>query len=272
MKLHEEIQRIKEMMKILTENESSSAPWGIIFDGSNKILVGDMHQVPVELSKDYQDKVVNVANTYGYYGEGIGLEYNEAITKSNFFDRLDPKKYKDSWDNILVSSVKLSEEEKKYFLYSLFSNIKENKRLDNLTKKAKKGEKIIDLLSRTILSWSADMGKFNFGKNDVEYFLKKSSDDGGVDLLKMAKENDATEENLKTFLETGESLQWPENWKQYPHAAGRFARKATQIRDIFLINAGPGVYFVGAGHLKDIVDMEEGIEKGLKLIGGEKIK
>lgn len=271
MNLQENINRIKEVMGILVENESSSAPWGIIFDGSNKILVGDMHQIPVELSKDYQDKVVNVANTYGYYGEGIGLEYNEAITKSDFFDRLDPKKYKGSWDNVLVSSDTLSEKDKKYFLYSLFSNIKENNRLEKLTKESKEGEKIIDVLSRTIPSWSADMGKFNFGKNDVEYFLKKSSDDGGVDLLKMAKENDATEENLKTFLETGESLQWPENWKQYPHAAGRFARKATQIRDIFLINAGPGVYFVGAGHLKDIVDMEEGIENGLKLIGGEKI-
>jgi len=271
MNLQENIQRIKEMMGILIENESSSAPWGLIFDGDNKILVGDMHQIPVELSKDYQDKVVDVANTYGYYGEGIGLEHNEAVTESDFFDRLDTKKHKGSWDNILVSSDKLSQEEKKYFLYSLFSNIKENKRLDNLTKEAKEGEKIIDLLSRTIPSWSADMGKFNFGKSDVEYFLRKSSDEGGVDLLKIAKEKDATEENLKNFLETGESLQWPKNWKEYPYAAGKFARNATQLRDNFLINAGPGVYFVGAGHLKDIVNMEKGMKKGLKLIGGEKI-
>jgi hypothetical protein len=43
------------------------------------------------------------------------------------------------------------------------------------------------------------------------------------------------------------------------------------MRDQFLIDAGPGVYFVGAGHLKDIVEMPEGKEKKLSLIGGEKI-
>jgi len=32
---------------------------------------------------------------------------------------------------------------------------------------------------------------------------------------------------------------------------------------------GPGVYFVGAGHLKDIVEMPEGNK--LELIGGENI-
>ena len=86
---------------------------------------------------------------------------------------------------------------------------------------------------------------------------------------------DANEENLSNFLELGEKLQWPsteENpnlWQQYPHMAGKFAREATKIRDQFLINAGPGVYFVGAGHLKDIVEMPK--RKVLKLIGGEKI-
>jgi len=86
---------------------------------------------------------------------------------------------------------------------------------------------------------------------------------------------DATEENLSNFLDLGENLQWPSTeknpnlWQQYPHMAGKFARIATTIRDQFLINAGPGVYFVGAGHLKDIVEMPEG--KELKLIGGESI-
>lgn len=80
MKLQENIQRIKEIMGLGTEENLSAAPWGIIFDGEDKILVGDMHQIPVELSKELEDKVVNVANQYGYYGEGIGLEHNEAIT------------------------------------------------------------------------------------------------------------------------------------------------------------------------------------------------
>lgn len=275
MTLQEQISRMKSIMGLLIEDKNeekvSPAPWGIIFDGDDKILVGDMHQTPVELSKEYEDKVVKVANEYGYWGEGIGLKHNKAITDSNFYQKLDPKKELGSWDLDGVIESKLTSEEKRYFLYALFSNIKENYRLERLVNVAKEGEKIIDVLNKTIPDWSADGGKLNLGGQDVEYFLKKSSESNGVDLLKMAKENDATEENIKDFLETGESLQWPENWKEYPNAAGRFARVATMLRDRYLINAGPGVYFVGAGHLKDIVEMPEGIDKGLELIGGEKI-
>ena len=106
------------------------APYGIIFDGENKILVGDMHQTPVELSKKLENKVVNVANKYGYYGEGIGLEHNEAITKSSFYERLDPKKHYGSWDRKLIESGEVPEDKKYVFLYALFSNPKENHRLE----------------------------------------------------------------------------------------------------------------------------------------------
>ena len=43
MNLQEQINRIQSMMGIIIEDKDkySSAPWGIIFDGDDKILVGD---------------------------------------------------------------------------------------------------------------------------------------------------------------------------------------------------------------------------------------
>jgi len=246
------------------------APYGIIFDGENKILVGDMHQTPVELSKKLENKVVNVANKYGYYGEGIGLEHNEAITKSSFYERLDPKKHCGSWDRKLIESGEVPEDKKYVFLYALFSNPKENHRLEKLLENTEEEDTIFDVLLKTIPDWSADMGIFSLGQKELNKFLKEISENG-IDFIQMSQQK-ADEKSLSEFLDLGEKLQWPEkNWEDYPNMAGKFARVATTIRDQFLINAGPGVYFVGAGHLKDIVKMPMGKEKKLSLIGGEKI-
>ena len=276
MNLQENISRIKEMMGLLTEEEQNQGiPYGLIKFSDDKILVGDMHQTPLELPDKWVKEIVDVANKYGYYGEGIGLHHNEAITKSNFYDSLDTKKHMGSWDKMLADSGKISKNKEYLFLYSLFSNPKENHRLEMLLDNTDDGDSIFDVLLKTIPDWSAEMGQFNLGKKDLTKFLKEISE-GEYDFLKMSEE-DANEKSISNFLDIGEDLQWPETeenpnlWRQYPHKAGKFAREATTIRDQFLINMGPGVYFVGAGHLKDIVEMPEGKELGLELIGGEKI-
>ena len=275
MNLQENIQRIKQMMGLLTEEEQNDPiPYGIIeFPSGDKILVGDMHQTPLDLPNEWVKKIVSVANDKGYYGEGIGLEHNGAVTESNFYHLLDPKMHIGSWDTKLLESGEVPKDKKYVFLYALFSNVKENHRLKKLLNNADEDDTIFDVLLKTIPDWSADMGKFNLGEIELKKFLEEISE-GNHNFIEMVGE-EATEENLSNFLNVGEQLQWPETeenpnlWRQYPHMAGKFARIATTMRDQFLINAGPGVYFVGAGHLKDIVDMPEG--KELKLIGGSKI-
>ncbi len=274
MNLQESIQRIKQVMGLLTEEEQNQGiPYGIIEFSDNKILVGDMHQTPLELPDEWVKKIVNVANSKGYYGEGIGIKHNEAVTKSNFYHSLDSKMDMGSWDKKLIESGEVQQDKEYVFLYALFSNPKENHRLELLLNNTDEGDTIFDVLLKTIPDWSAEMGKFNLGEKELTKFLEEISE-GNHNFIEMSKQ-DANEENLSNFLDIGEKLQWPstkENpnlWQQYPHMAGKFARIATTIRDQFLINAGPGVYFVGAGHLKDIVEMAEG--KGLKLIGGESI-
>ena len=277
MNLQENILRIKEMMGLLSEEEQNDPiPYGIIeFPGGNKILVGDMHQTPLNLPKEWVQKIVRVANSEGYYGEGIGLKHNGAVTESNFYNLLDPKKEIGSWDIKLIESGEVPKDKEYVFLYALFSNVKENNRLEKLLNNVDEGDTIFDVLLKTIPDWSADVGKFNLGERELKKFLEDISE-GNHNFIEMS-EQEATEENLSNFLNVGEQLQWPETkenpnlWRQYPHMAGKFARTATTIRDRFLINAAPGVYFVGAGHLKDIEEMPEGKKLGLKVVGGSKI-
>ena len=124
MKLQENIQRIREMMGLLTEEEiKQEIPYGIIKFSDDKILVGDMHQTPLELPDEWVKEIVKVANSKGYYGEGIGLKHNEAVTKSNFFKLLDPKMEIDSWDKKLIESGEVPKDKEYIFLYALFSNL-----------------------------------------------------------------------------------------------------------------------------------------------------
>ena len=205
MNLQENIQRIKEMMGLLTEEEiKQEIPYGIIKFNDDKILVGDMHQTPLELPDEWVKEIVKVANSKGYYGEGIGLKHNEAVTKSNFFKLLDPKMEIDSWDKKLIESGEVPKDKEYIFLYALFSNPKENRRLEKLLDNVDEGNTIFDVLLKTIPDWSADMGKFNLGERELTKFLEEISE-GNHNFIKMSKQ-DATEENLSNFLDLGENL------------------------------------------------------------------
>jgi hypothetical protein len=237
---------------------ANQAPYGLMRFGDNKVLVGDNHNNPIELSKDLQDTIVNIGKQYGYYGEGSGISNNPAVKNSEVYKALvgtKEAKDKGSWDD-LVNSPNKSD-----FLYALFANVKENHRLEKLLAAIQEGDTIYDVLQRTRNDWSATKGTSN---SDLDKFLKDAS--GNYDFAKLSKQP-ATEEKLNDFLNKGESDMWPSNWKEYPNPSGKVARKATKFRDEWLIKAGPGVYFVGNGHLKDVAEMEG----GGKIIGGEKI-
>ena len=243
---------LKEILK-----GTNQAPYGIMFFGKDKVLVGDDHKNPIKLSKDLFDKVIEIGKKHGYYGEGTGISANRAVKNSEVYKTLVTNKAQDkgSWDDKIKPS-NLSD-----FLYALFSNVKENHRFKKLKAARKEGETIYSLLQRTKDTWAAKKGASN---SDLDKFLKAIS--GNYDFVKMAQEK-ATDENLQKFLEVGENDMWPSsNWKEYPNPSGKVARKATMVRDEWIIKAGPGVYFIGNGHLKDIQDMEGG-----KIIGGEKI-
>jgi hypothetical protein len=229
---------------------ANQAPYGLMFFGNDKVLVGDNHNNPIEFSKDLQDKIVNIGKEHGYYGEGSGIENNPAVKNSEIYKALVDAGAPDkgSWDDLVKPPNKSD------FLYALFANVKENHRLEKLLKAKHKGDTIYNVIERTRNDWAATKGTSN---SDLDNFLKDAS--GNYDFTQMSK-SEATVANLKDFLHKGEKDMWPSNWKDYPNPSGQVARRATTLRDEWLIKAGPGVYFVGDGHLKDISEMDGGKE------------
>ena len=94
-----------KLLDILKEilDGTNQAPYGIMFFGNNKVLVGDNHDNPIELSKDLQDKIVNIGKLYGYYGEGSGISNNPAVKNSEVYKELVNIKAidKKSWDDLI---------------------------------------------------------------------------------------------------------------------------------------------------------------------------
>jgi hypothetical protein len=239
------LQLLKEILK--GENK---APYGVMFFGDDKILVGDNHKNPIEFSQNLFDKILNIGKLHGYYGEGSGISNNPAVKNSEIYKALKTFKDKDkgSWDKLIKAPNKSD------FLYALFANVKENYRLEKLLKAAQEEDTIYDVIQRTRNDWAATEGTSN---SDLDKFLKDAS--GNYNFIQMSKSK-ATRANLKKFLTLGEKDMWPSNWKDYPNPSGKVARRATKFRDEWLIKAGPGVYFVGDGHLKDISEMDGGKE------------
>ncbi len=252
---------IKEQKKPKTViNGTKKAPTGLLMFGDDKILVGDRHGVPLKMSQDLIDIIIKIGTTHGFYGEGIGYEHNDAITNSVFWPYV-KKNGKGSWDD-LVTSNNYSD-----FLYAIFANPEANKRFEKLKSARNNDDTIYDLLQRTKNDWTAKQNHKHTDE-DLDNFLKDASNASipNQNFVKMAQQA-ATDTNIKRFLELGEAAQWPENWEEYPNNAGKVARRATKIRDMWLINAPAGVYFVGCGHLRDIIKMKN--NKNPKSIGGE---
>ena len=251
--------------RLLNEAEEKNyAPWGIMFFGNDKVLVGDDHETPVELSQELLDRVIKIAKDHGYYGEGSGVKNNSAYNELTKILGKSGAKYKGSWDDLIVSSGFIPQEEKYVYLATIFSNTAQNKRVPRLMRGVKKGDTIFDLLVREMNNHTQK--GLNLDYNDLKKFLGEISEHG-IDFLKLS-ELEATQENVQKFIDEGERLTWlkghpdeqdpKKGWKSYPNKAGQVARRETIIRDKWIIQAGPGVYFIGCGHLKDIKNMEGG--------------
>jgi hypothetical protein len=254
--------KLLDILKEMSASATNKAPQGVLFLTSNKILVGDNHHDPVELSEELFDTILKIGKSKGYYGEGIGIGHNPGVMSSEIYKALKDSgaQYKGSWDD----KVNIPKEEKYTYLATLFSNPTENKRVPRLMSRVKKDETIFDLLAKTFDDYTQP--GLGLTKNDLKKFLEEISEKG-IDFIKLSQQP-ATEKNLQSFIDKGEKLTWPaKDWEKYPNKAGKIARRETIIRDNWLIKeAPPGVYFIGSGHLKDISKMS-----GIKIIGGEKI-
>jgi hypothetical protein len=254
--------KLKSQLQEIAKDAVNTAPQGVLeLQPKVKVLVGDNHHDSVELSKDLFNSILDIGIKYGFYGEGKGIEFNPGVMSSKIYKALKDAKatYKKSWDD----KVTIPNDEKYVYIATVFSNPTENNRVARLLSKAKDSDTIFDLLAREVNNHTQK--GLNLGANDLKKFLEEMSEKG-IEFIKLSKQK-ATKENLQNFIDKGEQLTWPSNWKEYPNKAGKLARRETIIRDQWLIDkAPPGVYFIGSGHLTDIAKMT-----GKNIIDGSKI-
>jgi len=250
-----------KIVSVLSEGVNPSSPAGALFLKSGAVIVGQDHGKPPILSSETLKKVQDVAAKHGAWYEGDGKDAKEfkeiAYTGGSFDDEIAKEKANPN-DYIWV--------------YVLFSNVKENDRLQQI------GINPDDTIFNRLLASAKAISYqgIGFTSQALTKFLSMASE-GEYDFVKMSQ-LPATQKNLKYFLESGEALMWPATgWENYPHNAGKIAKAATvDTRDRWLANAKPGVYVVGSGHLVAIQqlsgaeltegDMKADREAGIKWV------
>lgn len=243
---------MKSFSEFIVESKSE-APYGVIFDGANKVYVGTSHGTSIVLSDELKEKILKVAKEYGVWYEGNGGDISSNIKLFG-----NKKEYKGSWDDLVADTL---DGYPIPFMAVMFANVDVN---HQDKKNISPNKSIFDSLL-------SHQDKVNYFKDKRKYdaeqltkFLKQASEKG-VDFLELSK-LPATEDNLKKFFKSGEKLTWPPNWTEYPNKLGKMVKQSEDIRNGFLLKQKAGVYVVGAGHLIELKKMK----KSLKMIGGEK--
>jgi len=196
------------------------------------------HGIKPSFSLRTKETLKNIANKHGVWYEGFGGDIDDL--KSFFGDK---RNYKGSWDDLFAQSIKGYPVE---FLYTLFTNTKENKQEKYLVNPKKT---IFD----NILENQKNIGYFkdrSFNKETLEKFLKSASDTDCK--LYDWSHYPATRVNVSKFIKSGEAKMWPKNWQEYPYNAGKFAKKAEEKRNKFLMSLSSGVYVMGEDHLTEL--------------------
>jgi hypothetical protein len=245
MNLQENIQRIKEMMGLLTEEENKPAVKGVNHgvvikqpyqegqegEQFNSFIIGVTHfdeKNPVYLKKDdinpsEIEEIKQVATNCGYYYEGIGgpdlinierffkeeLELNGIEEKGSYEPKIDNK-----------------QPDKKYFMYTFFSNgndvdeksgakfggINQDKiLLDQLSILKNSGQKInsiydlIRLGDGSKLFWD---GSLSFDDKDKDWFIEQIKNTPNTQNIMSLLQSAPTPENIRKFIQNGFDVMW----------------------------------------------------------------
>lgn len=234
------------------KSQESPAPHGVIFKGNKVAFVGRNHGKELQVTDELHDKIKKIGDEYGYWyegGSGGDVSTTTGFTKKSM--------YEGSWDDEFIKTVKGYPPQ---FLYTIFTNTNVNGQHKYIPNKNKT---IFD----SIMSLQTKIAYLKDRKFDADTLTKflKMCNEKDVDFVEMSK-LPATQENVNKFLDKGESLMWPKNWQDYPNNAGKVAKWVEDKRNKFLLNREFGVYFMGSGHLIELLRLD----KSLKMIGGEK--
>ena len=245
MNLQENIQRIKQVMGLLIEEENEPAVKGVNHgvvikqpyqqgqegEQLNSFIIGITHfdeKNPVYLElDDINPSIINdikqVATNCGYYYEGVGGDDLKNIER--FFTeelKLNGIKEKGSYE----PKINNDQPDKKYFMYTFFSNgnavdektkakldgINQDKiLLDQLSILKNNGQKINSINDLIMLGDGSKLfwdGSLSFNDEDKEWFIKQIQETPNTQNLLALLKSEPTPENIRKFIQTGFDVMW----------------------------------------------------------------
>ena len=246
MNLQENIQRIKQMMGLLTEEEQPEEKNKGVYHGYvikqpyqsgqegkklHSYIIGVTHfdeKSPVYLELDdinpsVIEEIKKVALECGYYFEGVGgpdLKNIERFFKEELGlnDVTENGSYEPKFDN--------ADPNKRYFMYTFFSNgnakdeitgeskdgINQDKiLLDQLSLIEKSGKKISSIYELIMLGNGYKLfwdGSTNFNDEDKKWFIKQILKTPNTNEMRGLLNTNPTPENIRKFIQTGFNIMW----------------------------------------------------------------
>jgi hypothetical protein len=245
MNLQENIQRIKQVMGLLIEEENEPAVKGVNHgvvikqpyqqgqegEPLNSFIIGVTHfneKNPVYLELDDIDpSIINdikeVATNCGYYYEGVGgddLKNIERFFKEEL--KLNDIEEKGSYE----PKINNDQPDKKYFMYTFFSNgnaedektkakldgINQDKiLLDQLSILKNSGQKINSIYDLIMLGDGSKLfwdGSLSFDNNDKKWFIEQIQGTPNTQNIMELLKSEPTPENIRKFIQTGFDVMW----------------------------------------------------------------
>ena len=203
---------------------------------ADRAFVGVEHDETPKLSKDIVSRIKKIGDQYGYWYEGAGGD--REVVKP-IFGKID---YKGSWDKTL-SSKKVKNEY--VYIYTLFANTNVNNTVEKVI--SGKGETVFEKALNSRKKWAHEAIS-NKSEEQFADLMEKFFSRLGLDYYQDSQA-EATEKNVKTFIESVESDMW-DNWPEGSGPAFEMAFEANTDRDSKLLKKfKTGVFFTGMGHI-----------------------
>lgn len=247
--------------------QSDPVPHGVLVYG-DKIIVGTNHGDPVQITdKHVLNQVRSVGDKHGYSYEGTG---GPVDIKQPLFGLNSKSDYRDGWDQNRSKTIRKNGVQP-HHLSIIIGNVKENWK--SINQHLGESGTVLDGLHR----WANAVSRTAFGgapvsRETVEQFLRKASTGTEKNFLETAKTTPVSQ--TKPLLHEMESIAWPENWNSKKRTTGaeKLVDAESEERNTHVLdNMSSGVYFAGAGHLKQIADTLKARGEPFTLHGGSKI-
>jgi hypothetical protein len=243
MNLQEKIQRIREMMALLTEEDNNNEPstkgvnHGVVIkqpyqknqEGKqlDSYIIGVTHfdeKSPVylelgDINPNIVDEIKKVAQNCGFYYEGVGGP--DLINIKRFFEKelgLSNVSNNGSYE----PKIENENTDKKYFMYTFFSNgnvvdektgqpmdgINQDKILLDELSNLEDVKTIYDLIIKgngSKLFWDNSL---DFDENDKKWFIQQILKTPNTENMKLLLKSKPTSQNIRKFIQTGFDIMW----------------------------------------------------------------